>query len=143
MENSIKYFFVAFMLFTNIACAQKGYYVDKDYRILKYQSEIINFLIQEKQIPTEKGSIKAADYTGKIFVKKCLDVYRSNANNILLIQFGSLADHADRYWGLLSSESKFFFYKIDDPEFLKLIKANDPLTVTTVAAYIKQDTLDQ
>ena len=143
MTNSIKYFFIAFLFFTNIACAQQGYYVDKDSRIIKYHSEVISFLIQEKQIHPKSMSVKAAHYTGKIFIKKCLDIYKDKTNSILLVQFGSLADHADKYWGLLSKKNKFFFYKVADPEFLKFTKSNDSLTVTTISAYIKQATLGQ
>jgi hypothetical protein len=143
MKNLIKYCFIAFLFFTNIACAQKGYYMDKDFRIIKYQSDVISYLIQEQQIQPKSIPVKMADYSGKLFIRKCLDIYKDKANSILLVQFGSLADHADKYWGLLSSQNKFFFYKVDDPEFLKLIKANDSITVATIAAYIRQATLGQ
>ncbi|WP_316823042.1 hypothetical protein [Pedobacter gandavensis] len=143
MEKLIKYIFVFLLLSGNLAFAQKGYYVDKDHRILKFQKEIIKFLIQEKQISVEKLPIKVADYSGKIFINKCVDIFRGKANNILLIQFGSLADHTDKYWGLLSNKKEFLFYDMADPEFLKLIKINDPVIVATITAYIKESTLDQ
>lgn len=142
MEITSKLCFIAFLFFTNLAYAQKGYYVDKDSRINKYQNDIIGFLIQERQINTQKTPMKVTDYAGKIYIKKRLEIFGDQGNSVLLIQFGSLADHADKYWGLLSSYTKVFFYKVNDPKFLYLNNTNDSLTVNTISAYIKQATLN-
>lgn len=141
--NLIKLFFIICMLSSNVALAQEGYYVDKDPRILKFQDDIINFLKQEKQIIVEEGSSRKADYSGKIFIHKCVDIFRAKGNDILLIHFGSLGDHCDKFWGLLSKQEMFLFYNIDDPDFLKFKKVNDPVIVTTITTYIKESTLDQ
>ncbi|WP_316838573.1 hypothetical protein [Pedobacter gandavensis] len=143
MGRLIKCMFIVFVLSTNVAFAQKGYNVDKDHRILKFQNEIINFLIQEKQISIEKSPIKMADYSGQIFIKKHVDIYGAKVGDVLLIQFGSLGDHIDKYWGLINRRKMFLFYSIDDPEFFKLTKETDPLVVATITAYIQKSALDE
>ena len=59
MNRRIKIMFkILFYLFISVGYGQKGFYVDKDYRIKKYQSDMIKFLIDDKWLEKkEKGEI--------------------------------------------------------------------------------------
>lgn len=93
--------------------SQKGFYVDKDSRIKKYQSDMITFLIENKWLQKkEKGEIIISNYSGSMGVTKCLEIFpiEPKNNKVLLVRFYSLGSHALNYWGLLENDNKFFFY---------------------------------
>lgn len=143
MRNLNIFIGIICLFFSTRVYAQKGQYVEKDYRILKYEKGIVQLLIKEKQI-TETGSpFKIEDYEQKLFVKKCLEIYLGNSSDILLVRFGSLSDHNDKYWGVLSSQKAFLFYGTNDKDFLALKKVGAPRTVALISFYIKQITNEE
>jgi len=143
MRNLIIFIGIICLFFSTPAYAQKGQYVEKDYRILKYEKGIIQLLIKEKQIPEIGSPFKIEDYEQKLFVKKCLEIYLDKPNNILLVRFGSLSDHNDKYWGVLSHKKAFLFYGTSDKDFLALKKLYAPRTVALISFYIKQITTEE
>lgn len=100
-------------LYISVSYGQKGFYVDKDYRIKKYQSDMIKFLIDDKWLEKkEKGEIIISNYSGSMGATKCLEIFpiEPKKTKVLLVRFYSLGSHALNYWGLLENDSKFLFY---------------------------------
>lgn len=111
----MKKLLLSISLFFFIFCvhSQKGYYVDKDYRIKKYQKGMIQVLIDDHWLEKkEKGEIFLRNYFGSMGVTKCIEVFpvKPEKYNVLLVRFYSLGSHALNYWGFLEKDSKYFFY---------------------------------
>lgn len=104
IQNIMIIFFSSFLYFS--AHGQEGYYVEKDYRIQKYQYSIVEYLIERKQFTSNNVLFSIRDYQGKMYVRKKLEIFD---DKILVVQFGSLGDHSDRFWGILGENEKFFF----------------------------------
>lgn len=112
------------ILIASSAYSQQGYYVDKDARIKKYQSEMVDFLAENHQFGSTRTSESKENFM-RMFVYKTLELFplsdKPEMPSILLVKFGSLGDHATHYWGILETGSKLFFLNIDSPnkELLK------------------------
>lgn len=103
----------ALFFFMSILYGQKVNYIDKDYRIKKYQKEMIKYLIEHNQFGTKKNNvIKINEYAGKIGIIKVMEIFpiSPEKNNILLVRFFSLSSHASNYWGILEENSNYLFY---------------------------------
>jgi hypothetical protein len=113
MRNINSTLIITLLFFLSNTYGQKGFYVDKDYRIKKYQKEIVEVLIAEKWLEKkEKGEIIIDNYSGSIGVTKCIEVFpiSPEKNNVLLVRFFSLGSHALNYWGILEENCKYLFY---------------------------------
>jgi hypothetical protein len=134
---SISLFFLIFCVY-----GQKGYYVDKDYRIKKYQKEMIKVLIDDQWlVKKENGEIIIKNYSGSMGITKCMEVFpvKPEKNNILLVRFYSLGSHALNYWGFLEKDKRYFFY-YDVKNYNKTeeyLKKYDEKTQKILLDYIK------
>lgn len=112
--NKSRYFFILlFVLISSVGFSQKGFYVQKDSRIKKYQKDMILFLIEDKWLEKkETGKIDVDNYSGSMGVAKCLEIFpeEPSRNKVLLVRFYPLGSHALSYWGLLENKSKFLFF---------------------------------
>lgn len=129
---------LALLFFLEKASAQTGYYVEKDHRIARYEKNIIHFLIRAKQLDEVGKVFKLNDYEGQIFVKKEIEIYRGQPQGMLIIQFGTLADHANYYWGILRSKESFLFLNTDDLEFKRFANSHEKKIAELLEFYIKQ-----
>jgi hypothetical protein len=134
---------VLWLISIDAAFAQNGAFLDRDYRIAKYEKDIILYLIKEKQVMDIKTPFNIEDYKSQIRVWKCLEIYSNDTTkNLLLIGFSTSADHSDRFWGVLTSKSKYFFYDIDDTteaELSMFKKTYNPVTAATILFYCYQN----
>lgn len=128
MRQRAKLIFEIFIfLFVSNSYSQRGFYVDKDYRIKKYQSDMIKFLIEDKWLEKkENDKIIISNYSDSMGVTKCIEIFpvEPKKSKVLLVRFYSLGSHALNYWGLLENHNKFLFYydekhKIEIVESLK------------------------
>lgn len=141
--NKIK-LILSFLLFFLISCGycQEGHYVDKDYRIKKYQKEMIKVLIDNKWFEKrEKGDVIIKNYSGDMGVTKCIEVFsiEPQNNNILLVRFYSLGTHAINYWGFIAKNCSYFFY-YDNKNKTKIeeyMKKYDEKTQKILLDYVK------
>lgn len=95
-----------YIIITPPLYAQKGYYVQKDLRIKRNQKHMVDFLLAHHQFGVNSSSLKMDEYYGKMYVQKELEVFK---DNFLLVSFGSLADHGEKYWGVLTSKDYLLF----------------------------------
>ncbi|KAF2508031.1 hypothetical protein EYY60_18995 [Flavobacterium zhairuonense] len=98
---------------TSALYSQKGFRVDKDYRIKKYQKEIIQFLIDHNQFGVNDIKAKSLikKYSNNIGISKCIEVFSSKPErSFLLVRFYSFGSGADNYWGILEKNNKHLFY---------------------------------
>ena len=100
-------------LFISFTYGQKGFRVDKDYRIKKYQKEMIQFLIDHNQfgkdIKTRNSLVK--NYSNLIGITKCIEVFNSEPKfEVLLVRFYSFGSGADDFWGILEKDNNYLFY---------------------------------
>src|SRR5271165_4254117 len=107
-------FLVIIDLFANTDCfGQQGTYVE-DFRVLKYQKEMFQYLVEQKVLEANTPFNKK-DFDLKIQVIRCLEVYSDASNTpLLLIRFGRSGDHMSKFWGVLSDHEKYFFNDPDD-----------------------------
>lgn len=124
-------------ILTNLSYGQIGYLESKDYRFVKSADSIISFLISKRQFDVNKIPFKTGDYIPKIFVDKNLELFVDSSKSILLIQFGSMSNDANRFWGLFDSERFCFFLKTKDPNFQSFIKQYDSRIDAVITSYIK------
>lgn len=130
------------MVLSPRAIAQRGYAVAKDYRIAKFEKDIILYLIQEKQVMDIKTPFNIEDYKFQVMAWKCLEVYAdTSSKNLLLIGFSTSADHGDKFWGILADGEKYFFYNTNDPGFLTFKKSHDLDKVAIIKFYCDQSAL--
>lgn len=119
---------------------QKGFDVDKDFRIEKYQSEMIKYLIDnswlEKQ---EKGKIIISNYSSSMGIRKYIEVFPTGQNKVLLVRFYSLGSHALNYWGILEKDNSLFFYYDEkhEIEIAEKLKKYDEKTIKIILSSIK------
>jgi hypothetical protein len=132
------YLIVILLFLPILSFGQEGFLVDKDYRIAKYEDTVIEFLIKKQQFDVNKMPFKTSDYEGKIYVRKCLEIYVDSSKSVLLAQFGSLGSPTEEYWALLTSEHFFFFRKMNDLEFQRFTRQYDSKATAVVTTYIKQ-----
>lgn len=136
--NLILIIFIFLIITTSYG--QKGFDVDKDYRIEKYQIEMIKYLIDnnwlEKQ---EKGKIIISNYSSSIGIRKYIEVFPTEKNKILIVRFYSLGSHALNYWGILEKESYLFFYYDEkhEVEIAEKLKKYDEKTSRIILSSIK------
>ncbi len=124
--------------------SQKGFGVDKDYRIKKYQKEIIQFLIDYNQFGIKKEALPIKHYQNAIGVKKCIDIFPNEKNkNILLVRFYSLGSGANNYWGILEKSNKYLFYysEKDSGSLVTYLKKYDFKTQKIILEYLKTYTI--
>ena len=124
----------------NTVFGQQGNFVAKDYRIDKFEKDIIVYLIKNKQVLNVKTPFKVEDYKLQIVVSKQLEFFSDTFDkNLLLIKFSTSADHGDIFWGLLSNEEKCFFSDTKDPVFLKFKKEHDLIQLKIIAFFCNQN----
>lgn len=129
-------------LFVTVIYSQEGAYVDKDYRIKKYQKEMIKILIDNQWLEKkEKGEIIIKNYTGNMGVTKCIEVFPINLkkNKVLLVRFYAFGSGAESYWGILEKDSKLLFY-YDEKYLSKMndyMKKYDVNTQKIILDYVK------
>lgn len=111
----------------------QGFYIDKDVRIHNIQKDVVGFLIKQKEIDSvKKRPYDAPEYLGSIYIAKQMDFY-SRCDNVLLIRFGSLGDHANSYWGVITKVNrKDTLYFFNEGENLKSLGKSFPDCDTTV-----------
>jgi hypothetical protein len=129
-------------LFISTSYGQKGFYVDKDYRIKKYQSDMIKFLIDDKWLEKKEiGEIIISNYSGSLGVSKCIEIFpvEPQKTKVLLVRFYSLGSHALNYWGLLEDDNKFLFYydEKNKTEIEVLLKKYDDRTKKIILNTLK------
>lgn len=130
------------LIFSFNTYSQKGFSVDKDYRIKKYQKEIIQFLIDDNQFGVRKEALPIKNYLDKIGIKKCIEIFL-NDENILLVRFYSLGSGANNYWGILKKSNKYLFY-YNEKDFISLetyLKKHDFKTQKIILEYLKTYTI--
>ncbi|SFN61147.1 hypothetical protein SAMN05444143_1392 [Flavobacterium succinicans] len=134
---------VYLLFFVSFVYSQEGYRVDKDYRIKKYQEEMISFLINENQFGTEikKKTKLIKDYSNLMSIQKCLEVFlvEPKENQILLVLFYSFGSGANKYWGILEKDNKYFFYYDEKDKFQieAYLKKYDIKTQKIILDYVK------
>jgi hypothetical protein len=135
---SLSFFFVISVIYS-----QEGFNVDKDYRIKKYQKDMIKFLIDDNQFGTEeiKGAILIKNYSGSMGITKCIEVFpvEPKENKILLVRFFSFGTGAESYWGILEKDSKYLFYynEKDISKIKNYLKKYDTKTQQILLDYVK------
>lgn len=123
------------------AYAQQDYNEGKDFRLKKYQTEIINFLFENEQFGNKNLRIK--DYSQMIFVFKTIEIFPWSAKpkkpSVLLVAFGSTSSHANTYWALLESDRKFLFKNktIQADELMNHMKIYDEETKDIILFTLK------
>lgn len=138
MKSTTKssYLFLLFFLYLSTSFAQQKV-IDEDLRITKYKKEIIKSL--SNQNPDIKISDSANADEFQIAIKKRLEIFSDSLNNdVLLVQFFILADHAYPRWGILTYDNYYFFSDTDDlgeSDLQKFIKKYDHITVETIISY--------
>lgn len=142
MRNINSILIINLLFFVSSIYGQKGFYVDKDYRIEKYQKEIIKVLIDGQWLEKkEKGEIIIKNYSGSIGVTKCIEVFpiQPEKNNVLLVRFYSLGSHALNYWGILEKDSNYLFYydEKDKSKIEDYLKKYDVKTQKILLDYVK------
>ncbi|GEL11173.1 hypothetical protein SAMN05192550_1985 [Flavobacterium glycines] len=142
MRNINSILVITLLFFVASIYGQKGFYVDKDYRIEKYQKEIIKVLIDGQWLEKkEKGEIIINNYSGSMGVTKCIEVFATQPkkDNVLLVRFYSLGSHALNYWGILEKESNYLFYydEKDKSKIEDYLKKYDVKTQKILLDYVK------
>lgn len=133
-------FTIFIFLFITTVYGQKGFDVDKEYRIEKYQIEMIKYLIDnnwlEKQ---EKGKIIISNYSSSIGIRKYLEIFPTEQNKVLIVRFYSLGSHALNYWGILEKDNYLFFYydEKNEIEIAEKLKKYDEKTTRIILSSIK------
>ncbi len=134
---------ICFFFFVSIIYSQEGFRVDKDYRIKKYQKDMIKFLIGNNQFGAEdlKDIILIKNYSGNMGVTKGIEVFSDEPkrNKVLLVRFYSFGTGAENYWGILEKDYKYFFY-YDQKNTLKIenyLKKYDVKTQKILLDYVK------
>lgn len=122
--------------------SQKGFRVDKDYRIKKYQKEIIQFLIDHNQLGVDDKTSKLLirKYSNNIGISKCIEVFSSKPEkSVLLVRFYSFGSGADNYWGILEKNNKYLFYynEKDISSIVEYTKEYDIKNQKTLLDYLK------
>lgn len=134
--KKIKIILSLLSLLLTSACgySQQGYYVDKDPRIKKYQPEMVDFLTKNHQFGGTGPGNRKENFMS-MFVYKTIELFpwcdKPDRPSILLVKFGSLADHGTDYWGLLEANSKLFFLNTEKP-------SNDLLNYMNAKKYSKE-----
>ncbi|MTH14849.1 hypothetical protein [Flavobacterium sp. LC2016-01] len=131
-----------FSISTSFIYSQKGFRVDKDYRIKKYQEEMIQFLIDHNQFGTKDETKKSLikKYSNAIGTTKCIEIFSNKSeDSILLVRFYSLGSGADDYWGILEKNNKHLFYynKKDIASVIDYIKKYDTKNQKILLDYLK------
>jgi hypothetical protein len=136
MKQSIREIFFALVTisvfgFVQTTRAQVGMFVPKDERIARFQKEILQYLVKEKQFRgSTSDEITLERYQDRMIVRRRLEIYTdSSVNDILLIKFQADVDHCDKFWGVLTQNRSYLFYDFADPQFQLLRKE---LTVNNV-----------
>ncbi|RTZ06097.1 hypothetical protein EKM05_12665 [Flavobacterium sp. GSP27] len=142
MRNINSILIINLLFFVSSIYGQKGFYVDKDYRIEKYQKEIIKVLIDGQWLEKkEKGEIIIKNYSGSMGVIKCIEVFpiQLEKNNVLLVRFYSLGSHALNYWGILEKDCNYLFYydEKDKSKIEDYLKKYDVKTQKILLDYVK------
>jgi len=123
------------------ASAQSKLTGDDDYRITKFEGDIIQYVVTGSD-RNSKTPFNIKDFESKISVWKCLELYSDTSNTrLLLIRFGLSGDDVPVFWGILTDKEKYLFSNPDDTtefEALKFRKKYDKLTVSTVLFYCYQ-----
>lgn len=118
MKTSL--FILFFIGFNTLGYSQKGYHVDKDCRIKKYQPEMVDFLISEKWIEDNDEVHHKKDNFLSMFAYKTIEIFTWSGtpkkSGILLVKFGVIGDDIPHYWALLESNSKLFFLNTEIPD---------------------------
>lgn len=123
------------------ASAQQGIFVPKDYRIAKFELNILQFLISKKQLGAEKSPVKLENFQGRFMVMKCIEIFsQDTTSNLLLIRFRATSDHGDVYWGIVSNNEKYFFYSLKDLDF-EAFKRKNPDQSITISFYCEHHKL--
>ncbi len=108
-----KFIFILIFILPITLYAQSGYYISKDRRVDRTKDDIIRFLVEKKEL---SGATSLSSYYPKVYINKELE-FTNNCNNALIVKFGSLGDHAQEYWGVISS--------IKNKESIYIIKNNE------------------
>jgi len=138
-KKNIIFTMFIFLIMT-MSYGQKEFDVDKDFRIEKYQSEMIKYLIEnnwlEKQ---EKGEIIISNYSSSMGIRKYIEVFPIGQNKVLLVRFYSLGSHALNYWGILEKDNSLFFYYDEkhEIEVVEKLKKYDENTKKIILSSIK------
>ncbi|WP_295667445.1 hypothetical protein [uncultured Mucilaginibacter sp.] len=116
---------------------QQSVYIE-DYRILKYQRDIYQYLIKQKVVEPD-AHFDVENFNLKVQIIKCLEVYSDMSNaNLLLIRFGRSGDHMSKFWGVLGDNEKYFFDDPDDAgetDVAVFEKKHEQLTIATILYY--------
>lgn len=134
---------LAFFIIGSILYSQKGFSVDKDYRIKRYQKEMIQFLIDNNQFGVKtntKETSLISNYSNVTGISKCIEVFQNQPEfDILLVRFYSFASGADNFWGILESNNKYLFYynEKDLSELTDYLKKYDIKAQKILLDYLK------
>lgn len=117
--------------------AQVGLFVAKDERIAKFQKEILQYLVKEKQFrDSTSDEITFERYQDRMIVRRRLEIYTdSSVNDILLIKFQANVDHCDKFWGVLTQKRSYLFYDFEDLQFQLLNKELNINNVRLIKEY--------
>ena len=132
--------FGIFFLCTSIY-SQKGFYVDKDERIEKYQKDMISFLIEKKDLKINGTEIDINNFSGSMQVLKCIEVYpfKKDSNSVLLVRFCRLGSHHELYWGILEKDNFNLFAtsEISNPSTKEYLDKYDEKTRKILLNFIE------
>lgn len=80
----------------------------KDERIARYQKDILNYLVKEKQFRDTTEQISLENYKDRMIIRRCFEIFTyTSANGILLVKFQANVDHCDKFWGILNEPNEF------------------------------------
>ncbi len=132
----------SFLISSPVLYSQNRLKVDKDYRIKKYQKEMIQFLIDHNQfgVKNEKENSLIKQYSNAVGITKCIEVFQTESNkNILLVRFYSFGSGADNFWGILENDNRYLFYYNEKviSETSDYLKKYDVKTQKTLLDYLK------
>lgn len=132
---------VLLLIITSKLYSQEGYYVDKDYRIKKYQLNMVRFLVQKELFSDNNLSLR--QQFNSMFVYKAIDLFPWTTNkskpSILIVKFGVLGDDIPQFWAILENNSRFFFANtvVPNRELATYIEKYDKVTRDIILMTLK------
>lgn len=135
-REKVFFLILSFSILSVNSFGQVGFNVAKDSRIEKFQRDIVQYLLDQKQLFGNRNPSKIEDLYPLLLVRKEMELFSEDGSQkILLIRFSTLSDHGDEFWGVLMEKEKNFFYNNKDPGYIKISKEIDKKSFYLIKVY--------
>lgn len=126
------------MLMSNKCLAQKGILVDKDDRIAVLETQLLNYLKNNGEF-TDVSKFSFDAFKDRMIVKKRIEFFsqESYSQDLLVIRFQATSDHGNVYWGILKGNEHYFYYDLNDKQFLTFKKKEKLAMVKLIEDYCR------